>query len=114
MGVATLTGHRSQHPVRITTTGYTVQFHWSSVDVIVTPCHFVPKAPLSDHVRLLASVHLLRREADGGAGEGAQLAVPAVDALERVFFPNLAVHHSYVKGHRNPWAIVQRIAFAPI
>lgn len=82
--------------------------------MVASPCHLVAKTSLSDHVCLLAPVHLLRREADGGAGEGTQFAVPAVDALEGVLFPNFTIHHSDVKGHGNPWAIVQRATLAPI
>lgn len=84
------------------------------VDVVARAGHLVPQTTLGNHVGLLPTVHLVRREADGRAGEGAQLAVAAVDALEAVLLAHLAVHHANVEGHGDAGARVEAGARAAV
>lgn len=87
--------------------GHAVEPDGALVHVVARAGHLVSQTPLSNHVGLLPAVHLLRREADGRAGEGAQLAITAVDALQAVFLAYLAVHHADVEGHGNSGPRVQ-------
>lgn len=87
--------------------GHAVEPDGALVHVVARAGHLVPQTPLSNHVGLLPAVHLLRREADGRAGEGAQLAIAPVDALQAVLLAHLAVHHADVEGHGNAGACVE-------
>lgn len=71
-------GGDSHHPGDVAPRGHALQADGPAVHVVVAATHLASQAALSDHVGTLAPEHLLGGEADGGAGEGAQLTVAAV------------------------------------
>lgn len=105
-------GFHSKHPVDVAWSSNAVESDWSSVNLSPLASHLVTQAMLRDHVSLLASVDVVGGETDGGAGEGANLAIPAVDPLQGVFFAYFAIDNSNVKSYRNTWTFFHSIAVA--